>query len=285
MDIDDITATADLAEETRRVNRRQLIQQAITLAMQSHWQEAADVNRQIVEMTPDDAEAYNRLGKAYTELGRIADARDAYESALRVDPANLIAQRNLDRLSLITDAEAAELTRRAAHKLDPRFFMEETGKTRVTSFHSTAGPEALATLTAGDEVRLEEKDGAIAISTSEGTQLGEIDPTLATRLSRLIQTGNRYQAGIVGVDGRDVRVMIRETHQSPQNAGRLSFPPRSSAESLPRPYLREGLLRRSTVSDEEDEDELDIDLHETELDEDEEDASEFGFHEGTLDET
>src|SRR6516165_3834184 len=125
MEIDDITATSDYAEETRRVNRRQLMQQAITLAMQSRWQEAADVNRQIVEMAPEDAEAYNRLGKAYTELGRIADAKDAYESALRADPANLIAQRNLDRLSLISEAGAAELTKRAGLKLDPRFFMEE----------------------------------------------------------------------------------------------------------------------------------------------------------------
>jgi Flp pilus assembly protein TadD len=138
MEIDDIMATTDFAEETRRVNRRQLIQQAITLAMQSRWQEAADANRQIVEMTPDDAEAYNRLGKAYTELGRIADARDAYESAMRADPANLIAQRNLDRLSHISDAEAAEITKRAAQKLDPRFFMEETGKTRVTTLQAVA---------------------------------------------------------------------------------------------------------------------------------------------------
>jgi tetratricopeptide (TPR) repeat protein len=285
MEIDDITATSDYAEETRRVNRRQLMQQAITLAMQSRWQEAADVNRQIVEMAPEDAEAYNRLGKAYTELGRIADAKDAYESALRADPANLIAQRNLDRLSLISEAEAAELTKRAGLKLDPRFFMEETGKTRVTSLQSVSGPEVLATLTAGDQARLEQRDGDIVVTTLDGIEIGVLGSDLSTRLTRLMQTGNEYRAGVVGVDGTELRIMIRETFQSPRNAGRLSFPPRSSAESLPRPYLREGLLRRGSTSEEEDEDELDTDVREGELDEDEEDASEFGFHEGTLDET
>jgi tetratricopeptide (TPR) repeat protein len=284
MEIDDITATTDYAEETRRVNRRQLIQQSITLAMQSRWQEAADVNRQIVEMTPEDAEAFNRLGKAYTELGRIADARDAYESAIRADPANLIAQRNLDRLSHISEAEAAEMTKKAAQKLDPRFFMEETGKTRVTSLHAAAGREVLATLTAGEQVELVPQDGTIYVATVGETRIGELDQALAARLTRLMQSGNEYQAGVVGVDGNEVRVMIRETLQSPQNAGRLSFPPRSSADSLPRPYVREGLLRRGG-GEEEDDDELDLDVHEGELDEDEEDSSEFGFHEGTLDES
>jgi tetratricopeptide (TPR) repeat protein len=284
MEIDDIMAATDFAEETRRVNRRQLIQQAITLAMQSRWQEAADMNRQIVEMTPDDAEAYNRLGKAYTELGRIADARDAYESAMRADPANLIAQRNLDRLSHISEAEAAEITKRAAQKLDPRFFMEETGKTRVTTLQAVAGREILANLIAGDEVAVAREDGTIFVTTLDGTRIGELDQTLARRLTRLMQSGNEYQAGIVGADGNEVRVMIRETLQSPKNAGRLSFPPRSSAESLPRPYVREGLLRRGG-SDEEDEDDADADAREVDLDEDEEDTSEFGFHEGTLDES
>jgi hypothetical protein len=118
----------------------------------------------------------------------------------------------------------------------------------------------------------------------DGTRIGELDQTLARRLTRLIQSGNEYQAGIVGADGNEVRVMIRETLQSPKNAGRLSFPPRSSAESLPRPYVREGLLRRGS-SDEEDEDDADADVREVDLDEDEEDTSEFGFHEGTLDES
>jgi hypothetical protein len=42
------------------------------------------------------------------------------------------------------------------------------------------------------------------------------------------------------------------------------------------------LVRRS--GDEEDEDELDIDI-DADLEEEEEDVAEFGFHEGTLDET
>lgn len=281
VDIENIVPETEYSDEERRARRRQKAQGAITLAMQGRWQEAVDVNRQIVDLAPDDAEAYNRLGKALTELGRIADAREAYQNSLQADPANLIAQRNLDRLSLISESEAAEMAKRNRHALDPRFFMEETGKTGVTVLQSPAPADVLATLTAGDEVRLVRHDTFIDVSTVDGVGIGQVEAVLAARLSRLIQSGNQYQAGVVGVDGSSVRIIIRETQQSPQNAGRISFPPRV-AQTLPRPYLREGLMRRS--GDEEDEDEADVDLTDAEIDDDEEDTSGFGFHEGPLDE-
>jgi Tetratricopeptide repeat len=271
----------EYTDEERRVRRRHLAQQGITLAVQSRWEEAATANEQIVQLTPDDAEAYNRLGKAYTELGRISDARSAYETALRSDPANLIAQRNLERLSKISELEAGELRRRAGQKLDPRFFMEETGKTGHVTLQEPADAGTLATLTAGDQVILQEKDGHLVVAAMDDTYVGTVEPRLAARVLRLMHKGNEYQAGVVGVDNTVVRVIIRESRQDPQNAGRISFPAQGSADNLPRPYVREGLIRRS--GDEEDDDEMDGEL-DADGDEEEEDSSDFGFHEGPLDE-
>lgn len=281
MEIEDVTPTQEVTEESRRGRARQLSQQAITLAVQSRWQEAIETNAEIVELDPGNAEAYNRLGKAYTETGQIAEAREAYENSLRADPANLIAQRNLERLSQISEAEAQALAQKAGVKLSPQFFMEETGKTAVITLQHPAGPAALATLTAGDQAKLEPNEQHLVATTMEGTYLGRVEDQLAARLTRLMQSGNEYQAGVVGVDGNTVRIMVRETHQAPANAGRISFPPRVT-ETLPRPYLREGLMRRA--GDEEDEDELDIET-DTDSEDDDEDPSEFGFHQGPLDES
>src|SRR4051794_24580122 len=115
METEDFTETLEVAPA--RVSRRQLAQQAITLAMQSRWQEAAEMNERIVDLVPSDAEAYNRLGKARTEMGQISEARDAYQRAMDADPANIIAQRNLDRLALISEAEVEELRKKAGQKL------------------------------------------------------------------------------------------------------------------------------------------------------------------------
>lgn len=285
MEVDEFATGTETSEEGRRARRRQLSQQAIALAMQSRWQEAAEVNQRIVELVSDDSQAYNRLGKAYTELGRIADARTAYEQALQSDPANLIAQRNLERLSRINESEVQELLRKAGQKLDPTFFMEETGKTGVTLLEDVTDSDQLATLTAGDQIQLEERDGHLAATTMDGTVIGNVEERLGTRLLRLIATGNQYQAGIVGVDGTVVRIIIRETYQSPENVGRISFPPRVSSEALPRPYLRgRGTMTRS--ADEDEDEDLDVDVRDPDADEeDEEDPSAFGFSEGALDET
>lgn len=284
MEVDEFSPDTEFSDESRRARRRQLSQQAISLAMQSRWQEAAELNQLIVELKSDDSQAYNRLGKAYTELGRITDARGAYEQALRSDPANLIAQRNLERLSRINESEVQELLRKAGQKLDPTFFMEETGKTGVTLLEDVAESDLLATLTAGDQIQLEERDGRLVATAMDGTALGKVEERLGTRLIRLIGTGNKYQAGIVGVDGTVVRIIIRETMQSPENSGRISFPPRVSSEALPRPYLRGRAVTRS--SDEEEEDDLEGDIRDPDADDDEEeDPSAFGFSEGTLDES
>ena len=89
--------TMSLEERTRL--RKQLSDQAVKFAVNSRWQEAANLNRDYIRTFGDEAEAYNRLGKALTELGQMSDAREAYGKALDLDPTNTIARRNLDRLA------------------------------------------------------------------------------------------------------------------------------------------------------------------------------------------
>ena len=68
--------------------RQSANEQAVQLAVAGRWREAAAVNRELIARFGDDAEVYNRLGKAFTELGRIREARVVYEKALAVDPTN-----------------------------------------------------------------------------------------------------------------------------------------------------------------------------------------------------
>ena len=94
--------------EDRLRQKRTKSEQAITLAMKNRWDQAAQVNREILEMFPNEVDAYNRLGKALTELGRYAEARDAYAQAVKLDPLNGIAAKNLQRLGkLATEGTAA----------------------------------------------------------------------------------------------------------------------------------------------------------------------------------
>ena len=73
--------------------------------MEGRWDEAIVANKSIIEIFPNDINAYNRLGKALTEVGLYSQAREAYSEALKIDPKNSIASRNLRRLSLLKEAQ------------------------------------------------------------------------------------------------------------------------------------------------------------------------------------
>jgi len=233
------------ADDRTRI-RRQRAEQAIQLAMQGHWEEAAKVNRVIIDVFPNDVDAYNRLGKACTELGRYADARDAYGKALGLDPHNSIAQKNLARLASL--GEVAAPRPEAGTKLSPHLFISETGKTGVTPLVRPAAKIA-ARLTAGDEVFLRRENSTLMVENAQGEYLGEVEPKLSMRLIKLIDGGNRYAAAIATLARDNVRIIIKETYQDPSQAGKLSFPA-TTGEAF-RPYIKEGLVRNDADDEEE----------------------------------
>ena len=62
-------------EEESTKLRRQTSKQAIALAMEGRWREAVTANQSLIDAFPSDVDAYNRLGRAYMELGEYAIAR------------------------------------------------------------------------------------------------------------------------------------------------------------------------------------------------------------------
>jgi len=267
----------ELTIEQKRARRRLLAQSAVTLASQAKWEDALRLNGEILQMFPDDPEAHNRIGHALSQLNRVQEAIEAYEKTVEAQPTNVIAQRNLTRLRRIV--EAGEISAASAQKLQPAFFIEEVGKTGITNLTELAGQETLVRVSAGDEVKVEEKDGALQASSLDGAYLGKIEGALAERLSRLMAGGNRYQAGVVMAEGNRLRILIREVFQSPEQEGRISFPPKTGADV--RGYTRESLLRRTGDEDEEADEEMG-DVEPEDADEDEENAAEFGFRETSL---
>jgi hypothetical protein len=236
-------------ELDQRSRLRQQTELAIRLAREGRWEEAALVNRAIVEAFPEEVEAYNRLGKALLELGRYGEARQAYARALELDPQNAIARRNLSRIHLL-EAEGARAGPGLARgrKLPPEMFIEEMGKTCITTL-MRPNREAAARLSAGDEVFLRPQGGSLLVLGPEGEGLGEVEPRLAQRLVRLMQGGNRYVAAMSSLsEAGDVRIFIREVFQHPSQAGRPSFPPQRSLEPF-RPYTKERLVRQDSYEE------------------------------------
>jgi len=232
--------------------RRQRTKEAITLAMQGRWEEALAANNDIIEVFPKDINAYNRLGKALTELGRYDEAKAAYGKALAINPKNSIARKNLRRLSILKQSQPS--TGGDHHKVAPHLFIEEMGKAGVASLKQTASREALAKLAAGDPVYLKVKRQNVIVENNIGDYLGELEPRVGTRLAKLIAGGNRYTAAITSLADHEVKVIIKEIFQHPNQAGRPSFPAKGPADF--RPDIKDSILKYE-LEDEEAFDETD----------------------------
>ncbi|MBI2979290.1 MAG: tetratricopeptide repeat protein [Chloroflexi bacterium] len=218
-------------EETRL--KRQSSKQAIALAMEGRWDEAVATNKSLLEHFPNDVDAYNRLGRAYVELGEYSLARQAYQKALEFDPYNTIAQKNFNRLSHVDETKAS--AEGDLQKVEPQQFIEEVGKAGVVNLYRLAPPSVLARTVAGGRVNLRVEGANLIAENIRGEYLGQVAPKHGQRLVKLREGGNKYAAAIISSAENAVRVIIREVYQSPGQAGRLSFP-HKEAESF-RPYV------------------------------------------------
>jgi tetratricopeptide (TPR) repeat protein len=249
------------ADTTTR-QRRQLAEAAIAHATRGEWEAAVEANRELLELGPD-IDASNRLGKALAELGRHAEALEAYEQALERDATNRIAQRNVERLRLLLAAEKpAKNGNHRGGKAPATVFIEEMGKTGRARLINLAAPRVLAPLSPGDAVELKvEKD---ELQAWVGDQvIGSVEPRIAARLLKLVAGGNRYEAAITTIHeaGQELTIIIREVFTHPSNFGKVSFPTVGQGGGGVRPYMKGSALR---YDDEDEVEEADEDSEEVE---------------------
>jgi tetratricopeptide (TPR) repeat protein len=240
------------AEEKARL-KKQWTELAVKQAQEGQWEEAVHTNKNILNLFPQESDALNRLGKAYTELGQYAEARQAYRQTLKYNPLNSIAKKNLERLDALQEVPAATVPANL-DRIDPRAFIEETGKTGVTELINLAPAAVLTRVTHGDRVNLQVNGHRLLVQNAAGEVIGQVDPRLANRLISYIEEGNRYGAAILAVEPNRIRVIIREEYQHPSMFGKVSFLSQSSGETV-RAYTKVSMLR----DDREDDDELSSD--------------------------
>ncbi|MDQ4099277.1 MAG: tetratricopeptide repeat protein [Chloroflexota bacterium] len=214
------------SKKDKPVTRKQLIEDAQRAALEGRWEDAIAVNDQILERSARDVEALNRKGRALLELRRLSAARDAYSEALKTDPANMIARRNLQRLELLYQRpeSAADAEDDAAVPL-PRgnVFIEEVGRTWVDELANPLPVMRLSEVSPGTRLDLQIADGKLYV-TDGNERLGEIETRVARRPIELLEGGNRFEVYALGISGQSLRVIIREVYRDPSQESMVAFP-------------------------------------------------------------
>jgi tetratricopeptide (TPR) repeat protein len=215
-----------VANKTTQTPKRQLVADAILAATEGRWSDALSLNDQMLERFPRDAEALNRKGRALIELRQLESARSAYHDALKSDPANMIARRNLQRLEMLynrTEGQSEGAARESSLLPRSNVFVEEIGKTWVDELANPAELTHLAEVSPGDQLVIEAVDGKVYIRSVDGLTLGEVGSPVGERMAQLIAGGNRYEAYALGISSHSLRIIIREIYRHPSQATDISF--------------------------------------------------------------
>jgi len=197
---------------------------AVKLALNGQWERAAEINRAILELCPNDCEAANRLAKALMELADYPAARMVLDDLRIKHPNNNIARKNLDRLQKLESAGAARPVASDHVAGSPPQFIEEGGKSCTTTLRRASRVSGPVDIAAGDAVALVVRGDSVAVHSADNRQLGTVEPRLARRLRKLLAGGNQYSAAVVSIDDGAMSIVIRETQQHPSLRNVISFP-------------------------------------------------------------
>lgn len=203
-----------------------LHQLAIEAALNSNWQQAIDVNLDILKEEPKSVEALNRLGRAYFEVGNLTESKQSFDKSLEADPYNQIAAKFIKRIETCKKKGPKKISEGTCHNcatVDSDLFIEEPGKTKLVSLLKVAEPQKLSLLSPGAMINLNIKNKVIAINDMDGEYLGVLPDDLSRQLIRLIHGGNKYQAIIKTVKINGLTILIRETYRSARFKNQPSF--------------------------------------------------------------
>ena len=197
----------------------------------------------------------NRLAKVLIEMGSYEEAGSVLDHLGEVAPYNNIARRNRARLEQMRGSAPRlyrnEISRHARRATGaPQLFIGESGKSATTVLRQTPRRLSPTLVSPGDPVSLRLEHHALNVYADDGQYLGQIDPRLGHRLSRLIKGGNTYAAAVIGVHDEGISVIIHETHRDRSLQHVVSFPTRA-APAPERRSERDGDLADRLNGDEE----------------------------------
>lgn len=192
--------------------------QAIKATLSGDWESAIKLNKSLIEENPKDVEALNRMGLAYSILGKTKEAKESFDKVIEIDPLNSIALKNIKKLKNDQPNNENGVTFIQVNNI----FIEETGKTKVVELINLAQAEILQSLQTGQAVDMSIK--RLKIFVQQGTKyIGVLPDDIGNRLIKFINGGNKYEAFVKSASHQSVSIFIRELKKSAKFKDQPSF--------------------------------------------------------------
>lgn len=199
-----------------------LEQQAIDAAINLRWQQAIELNNQIIKLDPGNDSVYLRLGFIYLQLKDMTKAKRFYSKALRIQPKNAVALQNLERIRVLEKAKSSR-DKEEHVSFDPDLFIESTGKTKTVALANLGQKNVLASLTIGQPVELKIKKRRVEVRTISNDYIGTLPDDLSKRLIFFLKAKSIYVTYIKEATLTKVIVFIKEEKKGKSVVHQISF--------------------------------------------------------------
>ena len=201
-----------------------LTRNAIDAALDSRWEDALKLNRQILKLDTQNVDALNRQARVYMEMGKYNLAKKYYSQVVKIDPYNPIAIKNLKIVkSFKIKGNSEGVHTNGLLKLSPSLFLQEPGKSKIVSLLKVAEPQKLSKAYCGMKVDMAIKNRKITIVDSDENYLGVLPDDICHHLLRLLRGGNRYDLFVKSIRVNALSIIIKETHRSKRFKNQPSF--------------------------------------------------------------
>ena len=189
-----------------QINLALLHKAAIEAALKEKWHEAESLNKQILENTPEDLDAKNRLGRAYIHLGEFNKAKKVLKEVLESDPINTVALKNYKI--------AAEKRYDKFHTsfADPKALIIEPGTTTEVNLIILAKRITSDNFYPGESIEVKVDRSSINFYKEEILKvLASINSAIFGRLQAAKKTGGTFSASYLNGKDKNIKVLVRSS--------------------------------------------------------------------------
>lgn len=198
---------------------------AIEAAISKDWDVAIQCNQAILALNPSHTDAELSLAYAYLQTHDYQSSARHYKAVLKLEPANPIAQNNLDKIEILLKKTTNSIgTNRKKNIISPESFITVSGKTKIAHLVNIGQADTLAHLHVGEEVYMQIKKRRIEIRTADNEYVGALPDDISKRLMFFLEAASHYGVYIKSALKNSVEVFIREMKKGSKVASFTSFP-------------------------------------------------------------
>ncbi len=198
-----------------------LHKQAVDAALANNWDKAIQLNEKIISIDEGFLDAYLGLGFAHMQLNQMKESKKNYQEALKIDPNNIIARNNLEKVSILSKSGDQK---EKATAFDPNIFMNIRGRTKVVSLINIGKPDILAKLHVGEKVEMRIKKRRIEIRDPDDEYVGVLPDDISKRIMFFLDGKCTFNTFIKAATKNSVDIFIREEKKGRKVKNFVSFP-------------------------------------------------------------